>query len=101
MNIFNRKLIEELKNKNQLLELENKRLVSENNRLVAKFDAITELEEAMPTDCKKGPWCKACEFSKVYHYREYDMYNRQYSLTCYVCCKGESCKQFVEKIIKE
>lgn len=50
------------------------------------------LDDATPSDCKRGSWCKGCEFVKTIFERN----GRIYSET-YFCGKAESCKNFVQK----
>lgn len=50
------------------------------------------LDDAAPVDCKRGPWCKACEFVKPMR-----TYHGMISREDYFCGKAESCKNFVQK----
>lgn len=101
MDIFNKKALEELKDKNAKLEKEKDRLIEDLAELTTKFEEMGKLEASEPPDCKRGPWCRACEFVKTYHCKDY--YSGLFSgitMTGYMCGKGESCKHFVQKEIE-
>lgn len=83
-----RELTERVKSKDREIEALEKRL-----------KAFHAAEDGTPSDCKRGTWCKSCEFRKALHIPRkaiggfvmsgYD--------TVYFCGKGESCKNFVQK----
>lgn len=101
MDIFNRKRIKELEEKLYDTELERDKYIGKAAELDAKLREIGRLEESVPTDCVKGPWCEACEFVRTFHYRKYYGHSN-YSTNCmYVCGKGESCKNFVQRKVEE
>ena len=59
---------------------------------------LPDMDILTPDDCKRGEWCKACEFVNVYHVPS--LYTLGYEITAtsiYTCGKGESCKNFVQK----
>lgn len=65
---------------------------------IRKFEMMQNISSNTPDDCKRGEWCKACEFANVYHVPS--LYMLDYELTTtpiYICGKGESCKNFVQK----
>jgi hypothetical protein len=102
MDIFNHHRIAELEKKLHETELDRDRYMSKAAELAVKLDEVSKLEESIPEGCVKGPWCKACEFSKTIHYSEHYGYNSYSSLvTMYVCSKGKSCENFVQKEIKD
>lgn len=97
MDILNRKKVAELERQVQELERKNHNLIDENAALKMKFDQMAELEESVPSDCVRGPWCQACEFVKTYSYHQHYGLGQWHSVTAYMCGKGESCKNFVQK----
>lgn len=97
MDIFNHKRIAELEKKLALAELERDRYKIDVSDLTGKFSEMAKLEETMPSDCVKGPWCKACEFVKTFHHSEYYGLALHRTVTVYCCGKGESCKNFVQR----
>lgn len=102
MDIFNKQRIAELEKKLHETELDRDRYISKAAEFETKLEALSELEETIPEGCEKGPWCKACEFVRTYHYTEYYGHYGGHSLeTIYTCSKGESCKNFVQKEIKD
>ena len=93
----------ELEGKNQLIvniTNDNKKLSNQNvelNDTIADAKRVLKefmkADEATPKDCKRGSWCKACEFNKsirvpfgMFGYREE-----------YFCGKEESCSNFVQR----
>ena len=100
MDIFNRKRVEELEKE---LEYTQKELDKYKDKLIyikKQFEEVTELQETIPEGCTKGPWCKACEFAKEITYVEhYHGIGFCSSITAYVCSKGKSCENFVQKEI--
>ena len=50
---------------------------------------------------QKGPWCKACEFVKEFTHYEYFLTGSIPIATGYVCGKGETCINFVQKKIEK
>lgn len=107
MDIFNAKLvdrdyIENLEKKLRETEWDRDRYISKAAELKMKLDEVSKLEESIPEGCEKGPWCKACEFVRTFHYTEYYGPYGGHSLeTIYTCSKGKSCKNFVQKEIKD
>lgn len=102
MDIFNKRELERLRHNNRELELEKDRLINKLATLQTKFEQMGELKDSEPPDCKRGPWCKACEFVETYHYNEYipgGHWSPGFTTlrTAYMCTKGESCKHFVQK----
>lgn len=106
MDIFNARLvdrdyIENLEKKLRETECDRDMYMSKVAELSDKLAAVSELEETIPEGCTKGPWCKACEFVRTFHYTM--SYGRNFSSKeiIYACSKGESCKNFVQKEIKD
>ena len=100
--LVDRDYIENLEKKLRETELDRDRYISKAAELADKLKAVSELEESIPEGCTKGPWCKACEFVKTYYYTEYYGAYSGHSLeTIYVCSKGESCKNFIQKENKD
>lgn len=99
LDIFNRKKIRDLEEKLIDTEIERNNYRNMAISLEQKLDDIARLEETTPEDCKKGPWCVACEFGKVYHYMEHYDFNTNTRICnkIYVCGKGESCKNFIQR----
>lgn len=101
MDIFNHKRIQQLEEKLYDTELERDKYIAKATELDAKLREIGRIEEMVPTDCVKGPWCEACEFVRTFHYNNYYGYNCKSLQTIYVCGKGESCKNFVQRKVDE
>ncbi len=103
MDIFNRQRIAELENKLHETELDRDRYISLAANLEMKLEAVSKLEESIPEGCEKGPWCRACEFCRTFHYTSglsLPGYPGRKNVI-YTCSKGESCKNFVQKEIKD
>lgn len=85
-------------NKNKKIIAEQKstisQLESELNILKAKVEAMDCLDSHIPKDCKKGIYCRSCEFSRAFHIP--NMYGR-FDQMVYLCNKGDICKNFVER----
>ena len=106
MDIFNKKKIAELEDKLYAMTRKRNDLFRMNQKLNDDLtDALTKLEgalaakESIPCDCTPGSYCGACEFAKPI-----DFYcrSRSYSYPSvehygYICTKGESCSNFVQK----
>lgn len=97
MDIFNEEKVKSQERQILDLKYENSRLRSELAELKVKFEEASRLEESMPKDCTKGPWCKACEFAKVYFHIEHYGMGSWNTVPYYMCGKGESCSNFVKK----
>ncbi len=94
MDIFNLKRIEELE---QQLEAANRELADLRmwkSIQIGKFEEMAILKEVTPDSCTRGPWCKACEFSKTYHYTD-GWYGNVYDVL--FCNKANVCKEFMPK----
>lgn len=103
MDIFNRKKIRELEEKLARAQMESNKYRNMAAHLEYRLDGISRVSDNTPEDCKRGHWCAACEFGKVYHYLEsYDFsMGIKTRNQIYVCGKGESCKNFIQKEIEE
>lgn len=105
MNIFNLKRIEELESDLKGLEAENQRLRSALSRAESNISHLLTLRDNIPEDCTPGSYCAACEFSRVYHVGIYASGYKSdrchdYRNLGFICTKGESCKNFIQKEIK-
>lgn len=81
-----RRVIARLKHAIDELQIENKSLEARNNELhntIHRLESLTDV----PDDCKMGPWCKACVYSKTFH-TGYGMGPITY------CDKNNSCQHF-------
>lgn len=65
----------------------------------SKFDHIENLKNTIPEDCVEGPWCPGCEFVDAYHI--YDRLAVGHLRIIYICGKGTSCRNFVQKEAKQ
>jgi hypothetical protein len=98
MDLFNRKRVAKLEEKLRDSELQNSIYSTKVAELRAALEEASELEETIPEDCVKGPWCKACEFVKTIQYSEpCSPYALEVTNGVYVCGKGASCRNFVQK----
>lgn len=91
MDIFNRNRVAELEYKLDIVERERDRYKSDIDILTKKCEELCKLDEVIPEDCEKGPWCKACEFVRSFNLGRWNV--------VYACSKGKSCKNFVQKDI--
>lgn len=83
-------LVREIRKKDERIE----ELNDEITRLRKHVATLLAAEDDTPSDCKRGAWCRGCEFCKVVHvpgnnWGSYD--------AVYFCGKGESCQNFVQK----
>lgn len=97
MDIFNRKRVKELEEKLRDAEIERNRYKHEGAALTAKLDEITKLMDSTPADCVRGEWCRACEFVRTFMYHNCFGHGCYGTTTAYVCGKGKSCSNFVQK----
>lgn len=101
MDIFNRERVAELERKLAVAERDRDKYRVRLSDLENTLERVSNIEDTIPEDCKKGSWCKACEFARVFHYREDAAYMGYITDTVYVCGKGESCQNFVPKNMKD
>lgn len=101
MDIFNNKRIQDLEKELHTVKAERDRYKKQVDDLTIRIEEIGKLQENIPDDCEKGPWCRSCEFSRVFHYREYDHYSNWNFEFAYACGKGKSCKHFIERKVEE
>ena len=94
MDIFNKKRVEELERQLEEVNTELAELRMWKSIQIQKFEKMSELKEEIPESCTRGPWCKACEFSKVYHYTD-SWYSNAYEVV--FCNKANVCKEFTPK----
>lgn len=101
LDIFNKHKVRELEERLLNAEMERNRYRNMAIHLENRLDDISKFDETIPEDCKKGPWCAACEFGKAFHYMaHYDFgVHSGVTKTFYGCGKGESCKNFIQKEI--
>lgn len=101
--MFNSKYIEEIKElkenlcicieKNGLLNKEIDELKNERQHLINTISDITRANYTTPEDCKRGEYCRACEFGRPLPItRGYGVWQE-----IVVCGKAETCKNFVQK----
>lgn len=58
-----------------------------------KFEEISKLQDSIPSDCKLGNYCRACEFSEEIHIRK-----GLGAITINMCKKGCICQNFCQKV---
>ena len=92
--MFGKKKIAELERAVETKDLQIQRLESDVATLKYKLSEIQQYVNTTPPDCKRGEWCRACEFCKSVYVSTYSRYLDD---TIYICGKGESCKHFVSK----
>jgi hypothetical protein len=99
MDIFNHKKVEELEMRLAKAQREADDLRTRNIHLQIDLDSanqtleeILRVKDSIPEDCVPGSYCAACEFSKKYYF------GANFK-TGYLCNKGKSCKNFVQKEI--
>lgn len=92
MDIFNLKKARELEYELEKVRYERDQLMRDLDYNTHLLEELLEVKAALPTDCTPGPYCKACEFSKVYGYNYYHNWN-----IGHFCGKGQSCKNFIQK----
>lgn len=100
MDIFNIKKVEELERE---LEKAKRRIDGYRHDLSVAEDHIkhlTKIKESIPERCTPGDYCRACEFGKEYFYHSYN-YGYETTITAYLCNKGNSCPNFVQKKVDE
>lgn len=105
--MFGRKTIKNLQERIELRDLQIKNLVKElaeaKDKLAETEKALREthkiiseytiLGDATPADCKRGEWCRGCEFAKHITFRSIFGGLQE----TYFCGKAESCSNFVQK----
>ena len=96
MDIFNKKKVKALEQELVKVRRERSEYLDRLNTLELKFNEMGKLEESIPESCVRGPWCKACEFVRTFHYIERYSYGCGGTSVAYVCSKGKSCEQFVQ-----
>lgn len=109
MDIFNKKKVEELEEKLRVLEgvrSENERLRKELDNATEDLQELLTLKDNIPADCTPGTYCSVCEFGKAYVYHYYTGGRSIYTsydhlVRGYICNKANSCKNFIQKEIKE
>lgn len=99
LDIFNRKKVRELEEELVRTRSECNKYRNFSVHLENKLDEISRVSDNTPEDCKRGHWCMACEFGKVYHYLESFDFSTSIKTRnqIYVCGKAESCQHFVQK----
>jgi hypothetical protein len=80
------RVIDSLKRAIDELQIENKSLEARNIELRNTIYRLESLAD-VPDDCKMGPWCKACVYSKTFR-TAYGMDTITY------CDKNNSCQHF-------
>ena len=98
-------IFSEYKEQIEKLKYENERLRNCLTKAEADIESFISLRQDIPDDCTPGSYCKACEFVKTYHFNYYipaylAEHRHDYRATGYICGKGSSCKNFIQKEIK-
>ena len=101
MDIFNKKKVESLERELAKIQRERDDYRYKTMCLEEKFAAMSKLEESIPEDCVRGPWCKACEFVRTFHYVEHHGYGVRSETIAYACSKGECCNHFVKREVEQ
>lgn len=101
LDIFNRKKVAELEKKLAASEKNRNDLLCQVASYKKRFEELGEFEESIPEDCVRGPWCEACEFVKTFHVTRYYGFGHSQIETAYICGKGKSCNNFVQKKYEE
>ena len=70
--------------------LEKEKELKEARKII---DQYRTLSDATPADCKRGSWCKACEFVKPMR-----TYTGLVFREDYFCGKAGACSNFVQKV---
>ena len=91
--------IESLEDKLRLKDCEIERLKKELTCFTKEVIDLSRLVSNTPDDCVRGEWCKACEFGKKYLVLD-PQCRACFPHEIYICTKGESCKNFIQKEIK-
>ena len=78
----------QLEQKEKVLNTKTERIAELEKKLVEYF----KLNDATPSDCKRGSWCAACEFAKHIGIRKSFGY-----VETFMCGKADSCQNFVQK----
>lgn len=94
------KRVEELERTIDKKDEELARAYNDLTKYEKQFDAMQMVADTTPVNCIRGEWCKACEFSRVFHV-ERGWPHRRYTAEIVLCGKGESCKNFVERRTKD
>lgn len=105
MDIFNIKRVSELEHEVDRLrhvEREKDELKSMLAKAESELRLVLTLKDAVPEDCTPGHYCEACEFAKDYWYYNYGYYHKSNTaIRGIICGKGSSCKNFIQKELKE
>lgn len=89
----NHRIIDELKrDKRELTDIatDHNNAIADLKAALRKFEV---LNNATPENCKRGEWCKACEFAKEIRVPVGSFGYK----TEYFCGKNEACSNFVQK----
>ena len=81
---------------------ENRELREQLQEAESNIRRILKIKESIPSDCVMGNYCEACKFGTNYWYHQFGFHsNRNTIIQGILCKKGESCKNFIQKEIKE
>ena len=94
MDIFNTKKIAKLEEELANMRSKYTSACRERDDANKKLLDLTAVRDTIPDDCVPGKYCGACEFSKEYSIGSMYSFGIE---TVYICNKGESCKNFVQK----
>lgn len=97
MDIFNKKKVAELERELAATRKSRDEYMRRAAEYATVFAGMETLEETVPKDCVRGPWCEACEFVKTFYVSHYYGFAQSDVRKAYVCGKGQSCNNFVQK----
>ena len=96
MDIFNTKRVAELEKEVRELKDKNEKLEAHLSSTNDHLSYILEQKASTPDGCIPGEYCRACEFVKPYYHHDY------YTLIeGFLCGKGESCSNFIQKKVED
>lgn len=81
---FHTREVESLRDRLELLTLENARLKDTVDKLTAEIDAT-------PADCVRGPWCASCSFGKATAVLK-GLHLMPTPTTVFTCGRADACK---------
>lgn len=93
-NIMNDELTN-TKNYERILEREAKDLHKDLDKAIRAFENLSSFIKETPDDCKLGPWCQGCQYSRTYS-RYIDTVNGR--ISSFYCGKKEVCKHFTQVV---
>lgn len=87
---------------NKALEQKLTHIEAERNSCYHALKEMSKAQVTQPSDCKRGSYCRACEFGKPYYTYKSNRYYAELmggdiTGTYYMCGKGQACPCFVQK----